>query len=63
VGPFFGVLRHPLPSCSRDIVAESEQVLVEDFLAEGPVEAFDSGVLVGLAGLDVLDGRALAPGP
>ena len=40
-----------------------EQVLVQVLLAEGPVEAFDVGVLVGLAGLDVLDGHAVELGP
>src|SRR3546814_2113820 len=32
-------------------------------LAEGPVEAFDIGVLVGLARLDVTDGHAVELGP
>jgi hypothetical protein len=38
-------------------------VLVQDLLSEGPVEALDVGVLVGLAGLDVLDGHGVGLGP
>jgi hypothetical protein len=33
-------------------------VLVKHLFAIGPVEALDEGVLVGLPGLDVLDGQA-----
>ena len=60
VGPSLVVFDHPPPCGFADVFQAREQVLVEDFLAEGPVEALDVGVLVGLAGLDVLEGHALA---
>lgn len=59
MGPFLVVVEHPPPGGLADVVEASEQVLVQDLFAKGPVEAFDVGVLVGLAGLDVLNRHAL----
>ncbi len=42
-----------------NIIESSEEVLVKYFLTEGPVEALDEGVLVGLTRLDVLDRHAV----
>src|SRR5690606_13489652 len=47
------------PRCLTDLLKAGEQMHVQHFLAEGPVEAFDEGVLVWLARLDVLDGYAI----
>lgn len=50
------VLDAPSVSGLAHVVYAQEQVLVEQFLAEGPLEAFDVGaLLVEFAGLDVLD--------
>lgn len=57
------VLEHPPVGGLAHVVEAREQVAVEHFLAEGAVEAFDVGVLVGLARLDVLDGHAVGLGP
>ena len=57
------VLDHPPPGGFPNVVEAREQILVEHLLAEGTVESFDEGVLVGFAGLDVLDRHALALGP
>lgn len=38
-------------------------MLVEHLLAEGAIETFDVGVLVGFAGLDVLNGYTTGLGP
>ena len=40
-----------------------DDVLVEPFVPDGAVEALDIGVLLGLAGLDMLDGYSVFPGP
>ena len=59
----FVVLDHP-PICRfANVVESGEEVLVENLLAVGSVKAFDKGVLVGFAGLDVLDRHASALGP
>ena len=44
------VLEHPPVGGLAYVLQSCEQVLVQDLLAEGPVEAFDVGVLVGFAG-------------
>ena len=49
------VVDEEAPRCFADIVQSGEQVAVEHILAVSAVEAFDVGVLVGFAGLDVLD--------
>src|SRR5690554_561048 len=41
----------------------AEQVGIEDPIAEGPVEAFDVGVLGGFARLDVMEVNAVALAP
>ena len=46
-----------------DIVQAGEQVPVKHLFPERAVEALDVGILVRLAGLDVLDGHAIAFGP
>ena len=63
MGAFLVVVEHPPPRCFANVIQACEQVLVQDLLAERPVEALDVGVLVGLAGLDVLDGHALGLPP
>jgi hypothetical protein len=40
-----------------------DDVLVKPFVLDGAVEAFDIGVLLGLAGLDIMDGNPLFLGP
>ena len=63
MGTLLVVLEHPPVRRLAYVVEAGEQVLVQDLLAEGPVEAFDVGVLVGLAGLDVADRHAVELGP
>lgn len=63
MGSLFVVLEHPPVGRLADIVEAGEQAMVQDLVTEGPIEALDVGVLVGLAGLDVLDGQAVALGP
>ena len=57
------VLDHPPPDRFAYVLEGGKQVLIEDFLTEGAVEAFDVGVLVRLARLDVLDGHGVGLGP
>ena len=57
------VLEHPPVGGLAYVLQSCEQVLVQHLLAEGPVEAFDVGVLVGFAGLDVLDRHGVGLGP
>jgi hypothetical protein len=45
-----------------DVAHRCEEVRVEDFGPVGAIEAFDEGVLIGLARLDVADGDALLCG-
>jgi len=54
MGPLFVVIDHPPVGGFADVVEASEEVLVKHFFPEGVVEAFDEGVLVRLAELDVL---------
>jgi hypothetical protein len=63
MGALLVVVEQPPVRCFAHIVEAGKQVLVQDLLAEGPVEAFDVGVLVGLAGLDVPDGHTVELGP
>jgi hypothetical protein len=48
------VLDYPPPSRFPDVVEAPEQVLIDDLLAQGPLEALDVDVLVRLAGPGVL---------
>lgn len=59
---FLVVVAHPPSGRLADVAQASEQVLVPGLLAEGPLEALDVGVLLGLAGLDRLDDHALGQG-
>ena len=59
VGTVLVVVDQELSCGFAHVVEPGEQMLVEHLLAVGPVEAFDVGVLVRSAGLDVLDGHAL----
>lgn len=63
MGTLLVVLEHPPVGGLAHVIKAGEQVLVQDLLAEGPVEAFDVGVLVRLARLDVPDGHAVELGP
>jgi hypothetical protein len=62
--PAFVVREQPLVGQGLDLAERLEDVGVEDLLAAGAVEAFDKGVLVRLAWLDVAqrDLLLLAPG-
>ena len=55
MGSFFVVVHHPPVRRFADVVQAGEQVSVKHFFPEGTVEALDVGILVRLAGLDVLD--------
>ena len=59
VWSLFVVFDHPPVDGLADVFQAQEQMLVQQFLAERSVEALDVGVLVGFAGLDVLDGHAI----
>lgn len=43
----------PILRKQLDLLGGLEQILIEHFVAIGPIEAFDERILVGLAGLDV----------
>lgn len=55
----------PILGHAADLVQASEDVTVEDFSSQRPVESFDVGVLRRFTGLDVdeLDTVALSPLP
>lgn len=59
----FVVLGQPVVGDGLDLPGGVEQPGVEHLGAEGAVEALDVGVLVGLAGLDVVQRDASALGP
>jgi len=61
VGTLLVVFDHPTVSRLADVVEAGEQVLVQNLLSEGPLEAFDVGVLVRLAGLDVANCHCVGP--
>ena len=50
VGALFVVIDHPPMGGFADIVEAGEEMLVEHFFPEGPIEAFDEGVLVRITG-------------
>ena len=57
------VFDHPPVGRFTNIIDAGEQMLAQHLVAEGAVEAFDVRVLVGLAGLDVLDRHGIGLGP
>lgn len=57
------VIDHPPMRRLARVLKAREEVLVQDLLAEGAVEAFDEGILVGLARLDVSKRHAAELGP
>ena len=59
--PVLVVLGQPVVGDGLYLFDGIEQVGIEHFRSERPVEALDVGVLVGLAGLDVVQGDAPAP--
>lgn len=59
VGALLVVIDHPPLRGFPNVFKPHEQVLIEPLLAEGQVEALHEGILVGLAGLDVLDCHAV----
>ena len=59
----FVVLGQPVIGDGLDLFDGVEQVSVEHLGSECPVEAFDVGVLIGLAGLDVVQRYALSLSP
>ena len=60
---FLVVFEHPCPAELPDFVEFPEQPGVKHLLAIRPVEAFDVGVLVRFAGLNVVDQDAVLPAP
>jgi hypothetical protein len=64
VRAFLVVGEHPVVDVFADLGERAEEVSVEDFGAEGAIEALDVGVLGGFAGLDVVEADAVgfAPG-
>lgn len=63
VGSVLVVVDREAPACLADVLEPGEQMNIKDFLAVGAVEALDVGVLVRLAGLDVLDRHAVCLRP
>ena len=63
MGPAVVVIEPPGPQWSGGVGEIEEPVLVEAFIAESPVEAFDEGVLGRLAEVDEVEPDAVAPGP
>ena len=61
--PVLVVVDEEAPRGLADVIQSCKQIAIEHVLAVGAVEALDVGVLVRLAGLDVLDGYAAALGP
>ena len=62
--PVFVVLDHPPPGGFPDVLQRREQVLVQYLFAIRAVKAFDVGILIWLARLDILDRHphVLCPG-
>lgn len=63
MGSLFVVFEHPPVDGFTDVFETDEEMLVEQLVAHRTVEALDVAVLVGLAGLDVLDRHAGRFGP
>jgi len=63
VRPFLIVIYEPVVRDPLDLTDGRECVSVEHFLAVGPVEPLDEGVLIGLPGLDIekIDTMLVAP--
>ena len=59
MGHLLVVVDHPPPCRLANILEASEQVYVQHFFTESPVESLDAGIPVRRAGLDVLDGHAI----
>lgn len=57
------VIDHPLMRCLAPVLKACEEVLVQHLLTERAVEAFDGGVPVGLARLDLSQRHAAGFGP
>ena len=57
------VIDHPPMRCLAHVLKACEEVLVQDLLAEGAVETFGEGMLVGLDRLDVSERHADEFGP
>jgi len=63
MGALFVVGCHPFVDDFADFAEGGEHVRIEDLAPEGPVEAFNLGVLRGFAGLDVMEPHAVGLGP
>lgn len=61
--PMLVVVDEEAPRRFANVIQACEQVAIEHVLAVGAVEALDVGVLVGFAGLDVLDRHPIGLGP
>jgi hypothetical protein len=57
------VIDHPPMRCFAYVFEAGEEVLIEDFFAEGSIESLDVRVLVRLAWLDVSQGHAVSLEP
>lgn len=55
MGSFLVVLEQPPVGGFADVFQPDEQVLIEQFVAQRPIEPLDEGVLVWLARPDLLD--------
>ena len=53
--PLFVVTDHPAAGDLSDLLKIPEQMQIQNLIATGAVEAFNVGILIGLAGLDVLN--------
>ena len=63
MGALFVVGCHPFVDDLADFTERGEHVRIEDLAPEGPAEAFNTGVLRGLAGLNVMEPHAVGLGP
>ncbi len=63
MGTLFFVGCHPFVDDFADFAKGCEHVRIKDLAPEGPVEAFNIGVLRGLAGLNVMESHAVGLGP
>ena len=63
MGPLGVVAVEPGRGLDPDLLQRGKEVRIEHLRPVGPVESFDEGVLVGLAGLDEAQRDPLGGGP
>lgn len=59
MGSLLVVLEHPPIRRLSNVLDAQEQILVQHLFSEGAIESLDIGVLIGLAGLNVLNRHAV----